>query len=318
MSSSPVPIRVESVTKRFGDFTAVDRISFDVPQGRIFGILGPNGAGKTTTIRMIMNITIPDSGRVLILGRPSTEGGSRAIGYLPEERGLYRKMKVLDHIVFLAEIRGVTGSEARRRAAEWLERVQLSEWGGKKVEELSKGMQQKIQFIGCVIHDPEVLILDEPFSGLDPVNARALKDLFVDLRERGKTLVLCTHVMEQAEKLCDEIVLINRSRLVLEGRLDEIKRRYSGNRFVLRGEGSPDALRAIPGVRGIEARDGTVLIDLDDSTPRAAFLREATRAWAIESATPHAASLDEIFIQVVGQSVDEIEESTGQKKEAVA
>ncbi|HEY0788856.1 MAG TPA: ATP-binding cassette domain-containing protein, partial [Thermoanaerobaculia bacterium] len=159
MTEDPNPIQVESVTKRFGDFTAVDSVSFTVPRGEIFGILGPNGAGKTTTIRMIMNITIPDSGRVLILGRPSTDGASRNVGYLPEERGLYRRMKVLEHIVFLGEIRGVEKKEAKRRAGEWLERVKLTKWADKRVEELSKGMQQKIQFIGCAIHDPDVLIL---------------------------------------------------------------------------------------------------------------------------------------------------------------
>ncbi len=307
------PIQVESVTKRFGDFTAVDSVSFSVPRGEIFGVLGPNGAGKTTTIRMIMNITAPDSGRVLILGRPSTDGSSRNVGYLPEERGLYRRMKVREHIVFLAEIRGVEGKEAKRRAAEWLERVNLTKWGDKKVEELSKGMQQKIQFIGCAIHDPDVLILDEPFSGLDPVNAHALKDLFLEFRGRGKTVVLCTHVMEQAEKLCDEIVLINRSRVVLEGRLADIKKRFSGNRLIIRGEGSPESLRPLPGVKGIEAQDGALSIELDPTLPRSEFLREASRVYAIDSATPHQASLDEIFIRVVGESIGEVEAASGKE-----
>jgi ABC-2 type transport system ATP-binding protein len=304
---------VDSVTKRFGDFTAVDAVSFQVPRGEIFGILGPNGAGKTTTIRMIMNITIPDSGRVMILGRPSTDGASRKIGYLPEERGLYRRMKVLDHIVFLGEIRGIEAKEAKKRAAEWLERVKLEKWADKRVEELSKGMQQKIQFIGCAIHDPDVLILDEPFSGLDPVNARALKDLFLEFRDRGKTVVLCTHVMEQAEKLCDEIVLINRSKVVLSGRLSEVKRRYSGNRLMIRGEGSADALRAIPGVRGIESRDGALSVDLEPSHARGEFFREASRVYSIDSATPHETSLDEIFIRVVGESIGEVEAASGKE-----
>jgi ABC-2 type transport system ATP-binding protein len=304
---------VESVTKRFGDFTAVDSVSFTVPRGEIFGILGPNGAGKTTTIRMIMNITIPDSGRVLILGRPSTDGASRRVGYLPEERGLYRRMKVLEHIVFLAEIRGVERKEAKRRAGEWLERVKLTKWGNKRVEELSKGMQQKIQFIGCAIHDPDVLILDEPFSGLDPVNSRALKDLFLDFRERGKTVVLCTHVMEQAEKLCDEIVLINRARVVLEGRLSDVKKRYSGNRLMLRGEGSAETLRSLSGVHGIDAQDGVLSVELEPALPRSEFLREASRVFAIESATPHEASLDEIFIRVVGESVGDVEAASGKE-----
>ena len=313
MSAEPIPIQVESVTKRFGDFTAVDSISFTVPRGEIFGILGPNGAGKTTTIRMIMNITIPDSGRVLILGRPSTDGASRLVGYLPEERGLYRRMKVLDHIVFLGEIRGIEQKEAKKRAGEWLERVNLTKWGDKKVEELSKGMQQKIQFIGCAIHDPDVLILDEPFSGLDPVNAHALKELFLEFRQRGKTVVLCTHVMEQAEKLCDELVLINRSKVVLSGRLGEIKSRYSGNRLLLRGTGSADTLRAIRGVRGIDAMDGLLSVDLDPALSRSEFLREATNVFAIDSATPHESSLDDIFIRVVGESVGDVEAASGKE-----
>ncbi len=313
MSSEPIPIQVESVTKRFGDFTAVDSVSFTVPRGEIFGILGPNGAGKTTTIRMIMNITIPDSGRVLILGRPSTDGASRSVGYLPEERGLYRRMKVLEHIVFLAEIRGVERKEAKRRSEEWLERVKLTKWGNKRVEELSKGMQQKIQFIGCAIHDPDVLILDEPFSGLDPVNSHALKELFLEFRERGKTVVLCTHVMEQAEKLCDEIVLINRARVVLEGRLSDVKKRYSGNRLMLRGEGSAETLRRLPGVHGIDETDGVLSVELEPTLPRSEFLREASRVFAIESAAPHEASLDEIFIRVVGESVGDVEAASGKE-----
>ncbi|HUP64479.1 MAG TPA: ATP-binding cassette domain-containing protein [Thermoanaerobaculia bacterium] len=316
MSSTPLPILVESVTKRFGDFTAVDEVSFEVPAGRIFGILGPNGAGKTTTIRMIMNITIPDSGRVLILGRPSTEGASRRIGYLPEERGLYRRMKVLEHIVFLGEIRGIPAAESKKRAAEWLERVQLEKWADKRVEELSKGMQQKIQFIGCAIHDPDILILDEPFSGLDPVNALALKDLFLEFRQRGKTVVLCTHVMEQAEKLCDEVTVINRAKVVLRGPLDEVKRRYSGNRLILRGNGPEDALRALAGVRGLERHDGQVRVELDPELNRGDFLREATRVWSIESAMPHEASLDEIFIRVVGESIEAVEAAAKMKEEA--
>ncbi|HUP64235.1 MAG TPA: ATP-binding cassette domain-containing protein [Thermoanaerobaculia bacterium] len=309
------PIVVDSVTKRFGDFTAVDGISLQVPQGTIFGILGPNGAGKTTTIRMIMNITIPDSGRVLILGKPSTDGASKHIGYLPEERGLYRKMKVLDHIVFLAEIRGVEGKEAKRRAKQWLERMKLTEWGGKKVEELSKGMQQKIQFIGCVIHDPEVLIVDEPFSGLDPVNALAFKEMFLDFRKQGKTILLCTHVMEQAEKLCDQIALINRAKVVLSGPLAEVRRRFSGNRLLLRGSGGDDSqIRNLPGVHDAERKGDVLEVELDPSLSRGDFIRQAAGVWSIESVIPHEASLDDIFIQVVGASVEELEA----QKEAVA
>jgi ABC-2 type transport system ATP-binding protein len=300
LSSAAIhPIDVKEITKRYGDFTAVDRVSFHVQRGSIFGLLGPNGAGKTTTIRMIMNIIVPDSGSISVMGQPSTGAASRLIGYLPEERGLYRKMKVLDHLVFLGEIRGLKRSLARQRASEWLERLSLGEWSGKKVEELSKGMQQKLQFIGCVIHEPEVLILDEPFSGLDPVNTRVLKDLFVEFRERGRTLIISTHVMEQAEKLCDEIALINRARLVLQGSIAEVKRRYSGNKLQVSGRGAPAALRGLRGVRSVIEKDGGAEVELEPSFKRGDFLREATALFDVDSAIPHEASLDEIFVRVV-------------------
>lgn len=311
VSAEVSPIKVSHVTKRYGQFTAVNDVSFNVPRGSIFGLLGPNGAGKTTTIRMIMNIIVPDSGSISILDRPSTEVASRLIGYLPEERGLYRKMKVIDHLVFLGEIRGLDKATAKKRSEEWLERLSLVEWRIKKVEELSKGMQQKLQFIGCVIHEPEVLILDEPFSGLDPVNARAFKELFVEMRERGKTIVLSTHVMEQAEKLCDQIGLVNRARLVLQGSLSEVKRRYSGNRLILRGRGDLEKLRQIKGVSQMSSVDGEVEISLSPDVERGDFLRAATAVYDIDSVVPHEASLDEIFIQVVSEPSEEDVVRTG-------
>lgn len=292
-------IEVRDVSKRFGDFDAVSALSFAVKKGQVFGLLGPNGAGKTTTLRMIMNITIPDSGEIYVMGEKSTSTVSRRIGYLPEERGLYRKMKVLEHLIFLGEIRGLSAAVSKQRAEDWLRRLELAEWHSKKVEELSKGMQQKIQFIGCVIHDPEVIILDEPFSGLDPVNARALKDEVLRFRESGKTIVLSTHVMEQAEKLCDEIALINRSRLVLYGTLRDIKRSYSGNRMVLHVDGSTESLPAVRGVQGVTQRDGGWEVELDDGLSPSQFLRDATQHCAIVSAVPHELSLDEIFVNVV-------------------
>jgi ABC-2 type transport system ATP-binding protein len=305
------PIVVDNVVKRYGDFTAVDGISFEVRRGRIFGLLGPNGAGKTTTIRMIMNIIMPDEGKVSVLGRPASEESSRFIGYLPEERGLYRKMKVMDHLVFLGEIRGLRNAESKKRSGEWLERVGLSDRAGKKVEELSKGMQQKIQFIGCVIHDPEVLILDEPFSGLDPVNARVLKDLLAEFKAQGKTLVFSTHIMEQAEKLCDEIALINSARVVLRGDMVDIKRQFSGNRLILRGQGDIENLRGIAGVESIIARDGAHEVELGGGLTAAPFLRAASQLYEIESANPHEVSLDEIFVQVVGAPIPVIEAERG-------
>src|SRR5688572_17460153 len=205
-------IEPANVSKVFGKFAAVDSLSFDVPRGVVFGLLGPNGAGKTTTIRMVMNITAADSGDIRILGSPMTRQIQNRIGYLPEERGLYRKMKVADHLSFLAAIKEVTREDARTRIADWADRLELKPWMKKKVDELSKGMQQKVQFIATVIHDPEILILDEPFSGLDPINTAIIKEYLTEFRKRGKTIIFSTHVLEQAEKLCDEIALLARSK----------------------------------------------------------------------------------------------------------
>lgn len=299
INQSETPILVQGVSKRFDTFNAVDNISFAVPRGSIFGLLGPNGAGKTTTIRMIMNIIVPDSGSITVLGEPSTKAAAKKIGYLPEERGLYRKMKVIDHLEFLGEIRGVERAAARKRADGWLDRLELTSWRTKKVEELSKGMQQKLQFIACVLHEPEILILDEPFSGLDPVNARVVKDLLLEFRAEGRTLVVSTHVMEQAEKLCDAIALINRAKIVLEGSMTEIKKRFSGNRVVIRGEGDLSALGTIRGVLGVTPRDGALDVDLVEGLSRSEFLHAATEVCSIASVVPHEASLDEIFVTVV-------------------
>ena len=218
-------IELRNVSKSFGRFQAVDGLSLQVPRGTMFGLLGPNGAGKTTTIRMIMNITAPDSGEILILGRPMDRQLQDRIGYLPEERGLYRKMKVIDHLYFLAAIKGVSRDAAKERIASWLDKMELRPWLNKKVDELSKGMQQKVQFIATIVHDPDILILDEPFSGLDPINVALMREYFLEFRTRGKTIVFCTHVLEQAEKLCDEICLMARSKKILEGPLKDLKRR---------------------------------------------------------------------------------------------
>ena len=304
---SDYSVELRGVTKAFDGHLAVDDVSFAIRSGTAFGLLGPNGAGKTTTIRMMMNIIMPDSGEVRILGQSSMEEMKRRIGYLPEERGLYKRMKVIDQLTFLGEIRGLRASLARTTAMGWLERLEIADWAPKKVEDLSKGMQQKIQFIGCVIHDPDIIILDEPFSGLDPVNTRVLKDLFIEFREMGKTLIFSTHIMEQAEQLCDEIVLINRARVVLNGTMGEITRRYSGNKIMLRGSGETARLEKVDGVHSVEVKEDGVLIELAPETNRSDFLREATQVWNIESAVPHEATLDEIFIQVVGASVDAVE-----------
>ena len=242
MSAETRTVRLDHVSKSFGEFTAVSDLSLSVRAGRIYGLLGPNGAGKTTTIRMIVNITAPDSGRIEIFGQQITLGLQDRIGYLPEERGLYKKMKVGEQLKFFAELKNVTGKEAEKRVDHWLGRLKLTEWKNKKSMELSKGMQQKIQFITAVLHEPDLLILDEPFSGLDPLNVELLKEIVLELKTAGKTIIFSTHQMELAEKICDDICLINRSRKILEGRIREVKRSFGRNSVALRIEGGNGVL----------------------------------------------------------------------------
>ena len=221
-------LELHGVVKRFGRFTAVDRLDLAVPKGVTFGLLGPNGAGKTTTLRMIMNITKPDEGTVSVLGQPMSEALQEKIGYLPEERGLYRKMKVVDQLLFFAAIKGVERDTAMKRLSPWIDSMDLRPWLQKKTEELSKGMQQKVQFLGTIVHDPEILILDEPFSGLDPINVVLVKDFFQEFKRQGKTVVFSTHVLEQAERLCERICLLYRSKKLLDGTVKEIKHAFLG------------------------------------------------------------------------------------------
>jgi len=251
----PAPVvEVQGVTKQYGDFTAVKDLSLTVPQGAVYGLLGPNGAGKTTTIRMIMSIIYPDRGKVVLFGgHGSGKDLSHRIGYLPEERGLYKKMKVLDLLIFLAEIKGVPRATARAKAREWLERLGLAEWSLRKADDLSKGMQQKVQFISTVLHGPELLILDEPFSGLDPVNVQVMKDTVVEMSRKGTTILFSTHIMEQAEKLCDAICIIARGATVVDGPLADVKRRHGGSHLVVAAERSP-ALDAVLGDRHLVSR----------------------------------------------------------------
>lgn len=231
---SPASVSVDRVTKRFSGHVAVRDFSMQVPSGGIFGLLGPNGAGKTTVIRMIMNILEPDEGTIELFGqRQSSRALSHRIGYLPEERGLYKKMKVLDHLVFLGETRGIGRGDSAKRAKAWLERLGISDWAEKKVEDLSKGMQQKVQFAGALLHDPDLVILDEPFSGLDPVNAQAMKDVVVDLAKQGRTVLFSTHVMEQAERMCDRIVIMARGEKVVDGAVSEVKADFGGRHVAL-------------------------------------------------------------------------------------
>ena len=253
-------ITLERVTKSYDAVIAVSGINLHVRQGAILGLLGPNGAGKTTTIRMIMNILVPDEGSIHVLGQPVSDNTRDLIGYLPEERGLYPRMKVLDIIVFLAALHGLTESEANRRAKEWLEKLGLAEWSEKKLIDLSKGMQQKVQFITAVIHNPPLVILDEPFSGLDPVNAATVEEIMIDMRANGSTIVLSTHRMEQVERMCDSICLIDKGHNVLDGELRAIKQSYGKNTLHIQFTGT-DAFLKNPGIisltrlgNGVEAK----------------------------------------------------------------
>jgi ABC-2 type transport system ATP-binding protein len=247
-------VKVERVTKRFSGHTAVDQLSLDVPGGGIFGLLGPNGAGKSTTIRMIMNIITPDEGRISVFGSDSSRDLSNRIGYLPEERGLYKKMKVIDQLTFFGEAKGIARKTARAKSTDWLGRLGISDWAVKKVEDLSKGMQQKVQFIGALLHEPDLVILDEPFSGLDPVNSQVMKDVVVDLARQGKTVLFSTHIMEQAEKMCDRIVIISRGRKVVDGSLAEVKREFGGRHVALSFTRNADRAARVLGDRALCAK----------------------------------------------------------------
>lgn len=226
-------IECRDISKNFGEKVALDHVSLDIPQGKIFGLLGPNGAGKTTLIRIINRITIPNSGEVIFDGRPITQRDVEKIGYMPEERGLYRKMAVGDQVMYLAQLKGMSSRDARRELKLWFERFGIQDWWKKKVEELSKGMAQKLQFITTVVHKPSLMILDEPFSGFDPVNAELIRKEILRLRDEGATIVLSTHNMESVEELCDEIALINKSRLVITGGVEQIRRDYGNNNVEL-------------------------------------------------------------------------------------
>jgi ABC-2 type transport system ATP-binding protein len=289
-------IQVQDLVKRYGDVVAVDHLSFQVERGELFGLLGPNGAGKTTTIRVIMDILQPDEGSVAVLDRPPGQAKDR-VGYLPEERGLYRNLKVLDTLVYLAELKGVPRSTARERAASLLERIRLEEWAGRKVRDLSQGMQQRLQFVASLVHDPEVIFLDEPFQGLDPVNAERLKDIIAELHQAGKTIILSTHQMNRVEALCDRILLISKGQAVLYGPLAEIKQQHAPNTIRIRALQVPTDL---PGVMDVELDDGAFNLTLTEgASPQevlGALLERGVEVQAFEVAP---VPLEEIFVAVV-------------------
>jgi ABC-2 type transport system ATP-binding protein len=295
MSSEPA-ISVHHLHKAYSTVVAVDDLSLEIPRGEIFGLLGPNGAGKTTTIRMLMDIIKPDSGEARVLGEPPGQARTR-VGYLPEERGLYRTLRVTECLVYLGELKGMSRAAARQRAGELLARVELAEWGRRKVDELSRGMQQKVQLIASIIHDPELVILDEPFQGLDPVNAEMVRGLIRDLRAAGKTVVLSAHEMSLVELLCERIALINRGRVVLEGDLTEIKQRFAPNALEI---SPPQALEGWPGVLHVAAVDGRQRVTLAPNVQPRDLLKEIVeRGLPLDSFERATATLDEIFITVV-------------------
>lgn len=303
MTKSLPTVSIDHITKSFGEFTAVSDLSLAVYPGRVYGLLGPNGAGKTTTIRMIVNITAPDSGRIEVFGQQITPELQDRIGYLPEERGLYKKMKVGDQLKFFAALKNVAAKEADQRVDRWLARLKLSEWKNKKSSELSKGMQQKVQFITAIIHEPDLVILDEPFSGLDPVNVEVLKEIILELKTAGKTIIFSTHQMEVAEKICDDICLINRSREVLEGSMREVKRGFSRNAVALRLAGGEAVLEDGALISKVQRHsDGIEVLLAEGATPQT-LLKELIAAGAtIERFEMIEPSLHDIFIEKVTES----------------
>ncbi|GBC85552.1 ABC transporter ATP-binding protein NatA [bacterium HR11] len=293
---------LENVTKRFGNVTAVSDLSLRVPAGTIYGFLGPNGAGKTTTLRMIVGILWPDEGRIAVLGHARPEDVRPRVGYLPEERGLYKKMKVAELLAYLARLKGLDGPTARRRAHEWLERLGLAEWARKPCETLSKGMSQKVQLAAALVHDPELVVLDEPFAGLDPVNRDLLRDVVLDLKRRGRTVLFSTHIMEQAEQICDAVVLIHRGRKVLDGPLADVK--AAGGRAIhLDYDGDGRVLRELTGVRRVNHSGKYAEIFLDDGADPQAVLAQLVGRVRIRRFEVRAPSLHEIFIRTVGGEI---------------
>ncbi len=300
MNNENVTLQVKSVTKTYGEFTAVDQLSFDVKAGRIFGFLGPNGAGKTTTIRMIVNIIAPDSGEIRLFGEKISPELQDKIGYLPEERGLYKKMKVRDQLRYFGALKSVSQKIADERIDFWLARMNLSEWKLKKANDLSKGMQQKIQFISAVLHEPELVILDEPFSGLDPINVETLQDIVLELKAKGKTIIFSTHLMSTAERLCDDIILVNKSRKILGGSLRSVKASFIKNVVLLRAEGGLEALENNSLVKKVNSSsDEKEIILADGATAQdllTSLLKHHATITKFELVEP---SLNDIFISAI-------------------
>ena len=296
-------IEISDVVKQYKGHTALNHVNLSVPKGCIYGLLGPNGAGKTTLIRIINMITAPDSGTVMLDGNPITADDVAHIGYLPEERGLYKKMKVGDEIVYLARLKGMSKADATRQMLYWLDRFHLTEWRDKKVETLSKGMQQKVQFIATVIHEPKLLIFDEPFSGFDPVNAEQLKREILELQKKGATILFSTHNMESVEEVCDQISLINHSEVVLEGNVAEIKQRFKKHLYEIRLAGGEQLQPCEEMFTIEEARpDGTTIIRLAQGVVIREVIARLNEQYALRGFSELLPTMHEIFIETVKNS----------------
>jgi ABC-2 type transport system ATP-binding protein len=292
-------VELAGVTKAYDTKIAVNNLSLTIEAGQMFGLLGPNGAGKTSSIRMMMGITIPDTGSVSLFGRPFERASLNRVGYLPEERGLYKKMKVIEQLVFFGGLRGLAADDARKRATVWAERMEIADALQKKTEELSKGMQQKIQFISCLLHEPGLIVMDEPFSGLDPVNAVLVEKTLLELKDQGNAILFSTHRMDQVEKLCESICLINNGEAVLDGKVREIKSRYERNRVIVEFEGNPAFLMSDE-IAEAKNFSGHAEIRLKPHGDAQKLLREATGMATIYRFELLEPSLEEIFIQTVG------------------
>lgn len=292
-------LELKKVLKKFGNLTAVDGISFTAVPGEIFGLIGPNGAGKTTTIRMIMNIFAPDEGEILLNGRRMTEGDKERIGYLPEERGLYKKVTLGDMLLYLAELKGADKVRSRANIDAWLERLDLGEWKDRKIEELSKGMSQKVQFIATLVHDPEILFFDEPFSGLDPVSSDLLLGAIEELGRQGKIILFSTHLMENAERICGRIFLINKGKEVASGTMGEIKERYGRRAVILECDGDTQFLDRLPEVGSIRRYPRWLEIELAEQGDPDSLLQKIAGRVSVKKFERAAPSLHKIFIDLV-------------------
>jgi ABC-2 type transport system ATP-binding protein len=295
-------LKLNRVTKYFGEYKATNDVSFSHEKGKILGLLGPNGAGKTTIIRQITNIYVPDEGSIELFGELVTGESQNRIAYLPEERGLYKKVKVLDMLIYFGRLKGLSRMDAKKGAMKWLDKLGAADWIDKKVQDLSKGMSQKVQFIGTILHEPEFMILDEPFSGFDPVNAELLKNIILEFKAEGKTIILSTHVMHQVEQLCDDIVLINKGRVVLEGDLREVKRSFGKNHLIIEFQGDGSFFDKIANTEVINRSESRIELKIKSSEVAQEILKESIGKIEIHKFLLDEPSLDEIFIDTVGRA----------------